>query len=201
MVNRQLWQQWRAQEEFMREQSRNLALAQKAIVDLQSTHAEIENERARAEQEKRDLLQKLAKMEEDRQAKEVELKKEIEGIKVLCVVEIRIVCVDLLYRRRRIGKWLHWCSVKGEVQNFDPPLQKRRYRRLVSVSCIMFSVEHRWVARMPTSSIRLELAVNSKIPQWLVLHRQTRTILNPWTTRRGLHLTLRRHRAQESRPT
>lgn len=190
MVNRQLWQQWRAQEEFMREQSRNLALAQKAIVDLQSTHAEIENERARAEQEKRDLLQKLAKME-DRQAKEVELKKEIEGVKVLCIVEIRIVCVDPLYRRRRIGKWLHWCSIKGEVQNFDLPLQKRRYRRLISVSCIMLSVEHCWVARMPTSSIRLELAVNSKIPQWLVLHRQTRTILNPWMTRRGLHLTLR----------
>jgi len=55
-----------------------------AQADLQTIHAEIKNEKVKAEQEKRNLLQKVAKMEEDRQAKEVELKKEIEDQGIMC---------------------------------------------------------------------------------------------------------------------
>ncbi len=185
---------WWARELAMVISMRNLALAQ---ADLQTIHAEIKNEKVKAEQEKRNLLQKVAKMEEDRQAKEVELKKEIEDQGIMCGWNKNCFCVDLLYRHRRIEKWLHWCSIKGGVQNFDLLLQTRRHRHLVPVLCLMFSMQHHQLAWMSTSSIWIKVAANSKILQWLAFHRQTWAILNPWMS---LQLTLRGHQAQAPRP-
>jgi len=93
MASRQLWKQCQGQQEFIKKQGQALLGAQKAIEDLQTAQMTIEEERAtflqelqteknRAQQEILDLLQKMAAIEENRQAREAEMMKEIESIKV-----------------------------------------------------------------------------------------------------------------------